>query len=350
MNEINEMYQQSRENGVNPVRNIRVITGEIRLLREQTQRIVLGYAVEIGRRLVEAKSMLSHGEWLPWLKDEAEFSVSTAERMMKLFNEYGADQIGILGAEVNSSLLKNLSISNALRLLSVPESERESFAEEVDAENLSTRELEKVIKERDTVRQERDRLQHQSETWEQRAQKAQSDLEKAEKNANDAQQDFRDAQTEAEQLRQKVKELEARKPEVKTVRDEAAIKDAEAKAKATADAEWKKKIEEQKIIDEQNQKKIDKLRADLAEAQEKAKTASDAAEKKQLEDEVERLKKQVAMSDKAVTEAGLHFQAWQTAFNQLSGAVDRIEDNAKADKLRAAIRAQLTAWTAAMEG
>lgn len=75
---------------------------------------------------------------------------------MRVFNEYGAAQIGIFGAVPESSTLQNLSISNALRLLAVPEDEREEFAEAVDAENLSARELEKAIKERDAARQERE--------------------------------------------------------------------------------------------------------------------------------------------------------------------------------------------------
>ena len=48
--------------------------------------------------------------------------------------------------------------------------------------------------------------------------------------------------------------------------------------------------------------------------------------------------------------AHLHFSQWQAAFNQLTQAVSRIEDEDKVGKLCAAIRAQLAAWGKAMEG
>lgn len=119
---------------------------EIRELTRQAKTMTLYYGVEIGRRLEAAKSMVPYGGWGAWLKENTEFSQATATRFMRVFNEYGAAQIGIFGAVPESSTLQNLSISNALRLLAVPEDEREEFAEAVDAENLSARELEKRSK------------------------------------------------------------------------------------------------------------------------------------------------------------------------------------------------------------
>ena len=69
-----------------------------------------------------------------------------------------------------------------------------------------------------------------------------------------------------------------------------------------------------------------------------------------LSGEVEDLRRKLAMSDKDVTAAHLHFSQWQAAFNQLTQAVSRIEDEDKVGKLCAAIRAQLAAWGKAMEG
>lgn len=69
-----------------------------------------------------------------------------------------------------------------------------------------------------------------------------------------------------------------------------------------------------------------------------------------LTGEIEDLRRKLAMSDKDVTAAHLHFSQWQAAFNQLTQAVSRIEDEDKIGKLCAAIRAQLAAWGKAMEG
>ena len=98
---------------------------EIRELTRQAKAMTLYYGVEIGRRLEAAKSMVPYGGWGAWLKENTEFSQATATRFMRVFNEYGAAQIGIFGAVPESSTLQNLSISNALRLLAVPEDERE---------------------------------------------------------------------------------------------------------------------------------------------------------------------------------------------------------------------------------
>lgn len=45
--------------------------------------------IEIGKRLIEAKAQLKHGEWLPWLSEKVEFSETSAQRFMQLAREYG---------------------------------------------------------------------------------------------------------------------------------------------------------------------------------------------------------------------------------------------------------------------
>ena len=47
--------------------------------------------LSIGQRLIEAKAMLPHGEWLPWLTEQVEFSERTARNFMRLG---GNGQIG----------------------------------------------------------------------------------------------------------------------------------------------------------------------------------------------------------------------------------------------------------------
>ena len=44
-----------------PSRTVETVTLEIRTLQHQAQGIILNYAIEIGRRLEEAKAMLPHG-------------------------------------------------------------------------------------------------------------------------------------------------------------------------------------------------------------------------------------------------------------------------------------------------
>ena len=137
-----------------PAREIGIITAEIKDLCRQAQTMALLYAVEIGRRLVEAKRALPYGKWGEWLKNEVEFSQSSANNFMKLYEEYGAAQISIFGASVDSQTFANLPYSKALQLLAVPRDEREAFAEEVGAADLSTRELKAAIEAREKAEKE----------------------------------------------------------------------------------------------------------------------------------------------------------------------------------------------------
>lgn len=86
MNEIDATGTELTVTGerVMETRSIEVITAEIWLYKQQAGAAIL----EIGRRLIEAKAQLSHGDWLPWLEEKVEFSEVTAQRFMRLAREY----------------------------------------------------------------------------------------------------------------------------------------------------------------------------------------------------------------------------------------------------------------------
>ena len=134
-----------------PAREISVITGEIIEIRRQANNMLLMYVIEIGRRLIEAKRILPHGEWGKWLEEKVDFSQSTANNLMKLYEEYGQSQLSLFGAGSNSQTIGNLPYSKALQLIAIPENERESFAKEVDAEHISVKELKAAIDERNAA-------------------------------------------------------------------------------------------------------------------------------------------------------------------------------------------------------
>lgn len=58
-----------------------IIAAEINAINQESRRMLLKNAIEIGRRLKEAKTLLKHGEWLKWLKESVSYSKSTAENM-----------------------------------------------------------------------------------------------------------------------------------------------------------------------------------------------------------------------------------------------------------------------------
>jgi len=88
-----------------------VIAAEINTIRHQTGKILLAGTIEIGRRLKEAKDLLPHGEWGKWLKESFSYSQRTADRLMKLCEEYGTKLLTSLDSDgnPNSSLVTNLT-------------------------------------------------------------------------------------------------------------------------------------------------------------------------------------------------------------------------------------------------
>lgn len=123
-------------------RDIEAITSEILDAKRAGGEAIL----TIGRGLMEAKALLSHGEWLSWLENRVEFSERAAQRFMKLAREYS-----------NPTTLSDLGASKALILLAIPDEDRDEFievphvvgGEEKTVFDMSVRELKAVIKERD---------------------------------------------------------------------------------------------------------------------------------------------------------------------------------------------------------
>lgn len=129
-------------------RDTNLIASEINSIKEQTQKIFLLSSIEIGKRLVEAKQLVPHGEWGKWLEDSVNYSQRTAINLMKIYEEYGQDQLALEGEIHKSQAIAKLSYTQAVALLSIPADEREEFIQEHDVEDMSTRELQKVIKEK----------------------------------------------------------------------------------------------------------------------------------------------------------------------------------------------------------
>lgn len=323
-----------------------VIGAEIRSLTTQARSITLWYGIEIGRRLTEAKEMVNHGEWLPFLKQQTDFSQPTASRFMRLYKEYGADQNSLFGAESKYATLNNLSISNALRLLALPEEERESFAAENDLENKSAREVEALIKEKTALEQQL------KETKEGQALALAEAL--AERDSSQA-----ELHTTAEQLktaRERIRQLEERPTEVAVERDEEAIQTAAASARLEA------KLEAEKAADaaiaalnrehaEQLQKEMDKAKEAMAERdklKEQLAAVPSAEEKAKLEEEIKALQARISMAAPEVAAFQAAFQRVQQEFNQMLEAMGKAPAESR-EKLRRAVNAMVDSFCQRVE-
>jgi chromosome segregation ATPase len=135
---------EAANNAVAQIRTVEVITAEIKAINYQTEAMVLNASIEMGRRLSELKEHI--GEPLnEYVKRELGFSRGKTYGLIKVFEEYGSRQSSLFGAEAESDALGRLTYSKALALLAIPSDEREYFAEQVNAEDLSVRELQHEI-------------------------------------------------------------------------------------------------------------------------------------------------------------------------------------------------------------
>ena len=319
-----------------------LIGAEIRMYVEAGRRITLLCGIEIGRRLVEAKDMLSHGEWLPWLERETQISDRSAARYMQIFREYGAAQQSLFGPVANSPTLSNLSISNALRLLALPEEERESFAETNDVEHMSARDVEALVKERTAyLEAEKQKLADAVETLTNDREELHADVERAESKLDLSEQERARVEAQLKRIQQELREIEARPQPVAVERDEQAIEEAVQAEREKARAQLEKDVEaarkeaekaaKEKISDLNKEiKAFKEQQAEAAKQLEEVRAKSEAAEKagaesKQLRAQIKDLQGQLALATPEVAEFKAAFDRAQTELVTMLKALRKVQ-------------------------
>ncbi|WP_092335576.1 DUF3102 domain-containing protein [Desulfosporosinus hippei] len=141
----------------NSNRTLEQIASEINFIKEESGKMLLNNAVEIGRCLTEAKELVPHGEWLKWLTESVSYSRSTASRLMKTFREYGPILSSPDGKErPNGAPVHHLNYTQGLILFGIPVEDRDQFIADNDVGNMSKRELRQTINERVRKPQEED--------------------------------------------------------------------------------------------------------------------------------------------------------------------------------------------------
>ncbi len=286
-------------------RDIAAITAEIIENKRRGGEAVL----TIGRALNEAKALLSHGEWLPWLTEQAELSERAAQNFMRLAREWS-----------NPQTLADLGSSKALALLALPEEEREQFVEAHPVADMSTRELKQAIADREAALAEKAAANKERDKLAERV----AALQSAQELAADL-----TAQKDAEivQLRAELKATQERPVDVAVMEvDQTALDAARAEAAAAAQAKLDKALDGKKQAEEKRkalEEELTALRAQLADSAREDKRAQIAADK-----------------DLAVFE--VTFAQTQEDVNRLHGLLMKVRsrgDETLAEKLRRALLA-----------
>ena len=232
-----------------PARPLSAITEEIQFYKAQAGQCI----VEIGKRLLEAKEQLPHGQWESWLEKSVEFSLGTAKRFMKIASEYGS----------NRSALIDLPYTKLWMMLQLPPEEREEFAsaphtvngENKTVQDMTTRELQAAIKEKNEAVKARKDAERQLAEERRRATAEKEGLEFSLRTSRDAEKTLRQAVSAKEaslkNLQEKLEELRAlpyRKAEISETEKEAL------------------RLEGARVANEANRRQLEALREELEEA------------------------------------------------------------------------------------
>lgn len=271
-------------------RSIESITAEIIQRKQNAGKEIIA----IGNCLIEAKAMLSEGEWLTWLSDQVDFSPRTAQRFMRLAKEW-----------TDATALSHLGATKALTLLALPPEERETFMAENNVVDMTSRELEKALRERDEARKAAETAQADARTAEESRAKMEQDMKALNalyQSAKESEMEARDALEAAER---DLYELQERPVDVavETVVDQEAVE----KARSEAIAEMKAKVE-------------------------KAEAARGVAEKKLREAEKKLTKVARQAGDTAAL--GLRAAAAEAEMDKLRNQLRTAEQNAKLEKAK----------------
>ena len=258
------------------------LASEINLITEQTKQMVLMNFIELGKRLIEAKAMVKHGEWGNWLKERVNYSQRTANNMMKLYKEYGES-----GIVQKSQSIASLSVTQAVAMLEIPEEERERFAEQSNAKDLTIRELKaEIAKTKAALEDEQSSTKAAlSKTQERHEQETARLKEQAEK-----------AMSEKARIERELERQEKRQAELLQGKDD--------EAKARVDAAVKKEREELARTSEE----VDALQAELAKMAESHKEELESIR----EEERKKLQEELYAKDREIDESRKRFEEAMT--------------------------------------
>ena len=293
-------------------RTIETITDEILDAQRRGGEAIL----TIGRCLIEAKEMLPHGEWLPWLNEKVAYSERTAQNFMAVARRYS-----------NPQTLADLGMAKALALLALPDSERDEFVQDHNVIDMSARQLKQALKERDEARKAAEVAKADASAAEQARAKMEEDMAVTQNLLESARAEADSAGSRARALEEKLRMLQEKPVEVAVE----TVVDPEAIEKATAEA-----VAEIKA-------KLDKAREAKKRAEDRQKIAEDALEqvRLQLEEQAKAEKKAALGADKDLAQFDLLFDQAQETVNKMRGILMKVagREDGTADKLRRAIQA-----------
>lgn len=333
---MNELMNQNT--ALTEERTEKVIANEINYIKRRTCETVLSASVEIGRLLCEAKTKVASGAWMTWLSDNVNYSQSTANNLMRLYEEYGEkEQLGFF-EENRIEIFGDISPSQALALIALPYAERKEYVKTHDMKEVSVRDISAEIKARKEA--------------EDKAAVLQSELDAVRAEAAEIEAKESDYLSEIEDLKEQLAALEtgteAAEQAALSDEREAELQAEKAEAVKAAKAEIKSKLEKKLAA---LQEKVDAAETEKKAAIEAAKAQAASDSKAAFTKELASLraeadsyrKKAEAAANGGMQRFSAYFELFQNVFGELVSSLERLraEGDGNADKLAEGVKGVL---------
>ena len=281
-------------------RDLNTIAGEINTIKDQARSYITNSCIEIGRRLIEAKAMIGHGNWTEWLKGSVDYNERTAQNLMAIARRFGeaGTQTRLIGPELDEEKVKELNYTQMVALLKIrDDGARTEIVNSGEAQALSSRELEAKVKELNEKLEEKTKqaedLERKAETMRELAEKERGKQSLAKREKAAAEDDAKKVRESMKQMEKEIRELKDRPVETAVVRE--------------IPEETKRQMEEDK-------KRIE-----------------------DMETELEGLRARAGKEDGEI-QFSIAFESVKRDFAAMKEAVDAIRDTEKREKYRNAAR------------
>ena len=299
---------------------------------------------DVGRRLIEIKSRIPHGQFLDWCEKNLEFSHSKAARMMKLASEMDGEN----GLLTKLETLPTIGISTVLALLEAPEEVAAEVIETNDVESLTVRELKaelaRVKEEKEAAERKAEMIDHNNDDIRKELASMQRKLSESvsEEEFNEMQ---AAAQAQKEDLARELSEAKAASAEIQAKLDKAKedLKKQKAKQKeleAAKDEEVKKRVEEVSI-ELTNKAKEEAFAESEAELRKNAESI-DLLEKQISQLEADKAK----LSNTSLMEFKVYVDQLQDIYFKICDIIteENIHDEITGAKMQAALQKIVEGW------
>lgn len=301
-------------------RSSEIIAAEINFYKEQTAVGIM----EIGKRLIEAQDMLGDGEnFTAWLKEKVDFSRSTAYNFIRVAKEFNDVQA-----------LGRLGQTKVFQLLEIPEGEREGFinsthkvnGKEKTVDEMSTRELQKAIKERDEALKKLENAKNAAAQKAEEARRLLEEKQKAEHEKRTKETLLKEKQNDIKMLQAEIAKLEERSKKAEKSGNSEEVKSLKSELKSLGDEVTKLNKENERLqqqlkegpIEVQAVKEVviekvpEEIEKELAELREKA---------RELES------KAGSQDNSAMLKYAVYFEELVKKFKDILGTLAEIKEN-----------------------